>query len=164
MYNSEVAHGCTWSSRSIKNECVFTALFFLFRHFLTRFSSTYHLKIPMRRSLTRTPWRSYKKARGQRRRSTQMGEMGLFSGLAYCADCGVKLYDCRSSHEEPGKEYYTCSNYRTKKQCSSHYIRAVVLEQLVLQNLQRVVAYAQEDEDEFVRQQDGCVASRAGTG
>ena len=80
-----------------------------------------------------------------------MGEMGLFSGLAYCADCGAKLYDCRSSHEEPGKEHYTCSTYRTKKQCSSHYIRAVVLEQLVLQNLQRVVAYAQEDEAEFVR-------------
>ena len=38
-----------------------------------------------------------------------------------------------------------------KKQCSAHYIRAVVLEQLVLQNLQRVVAYAQDDEDEFVQ-------------
>ena len=32
-----------------------------------------------------------------------------------------------------------------------HYIRAVVLEQLVLQNLQRVIAYVQEDESEFVR-------------
>ena len=30
-------------------------------------------------------------------------------------------------------------------------IRAVVLERLVLQNLQRVVAYAQHDEDEFMR-------------
>ena len=38
-----------------------------------------------------------------------------------------------------------------RKKCTAHYIRAVVLEQLVLQNLQRVVAYAQEDENEFVR-------------
>ena len=96
-------------------------------------------------------WEIVQKAREQRRRPTKMGKMGMFSGLAYCADCGAKLYDCRSSHDEPGKEHYTCSNYRTKKRCSSHYIRAVVLEQLVLQNLQRVVAYARDDEDEFVR-------------
>ena len=41
--------------------------------------------------------------------------------------------------------------YQSRKKCTAHYIRAIVLEQLVLQNLQRVVAYAQEDEDEFVR-------------
>ena len=33
MYNSEVTHGCTCSSRSIKNKCVFTTLFFLFNTF-----------------------------------------------------------------------------------------------------------------------------------
>ena len=111
----------------------------------TRFENTHEAIID------KDTWDIAQKARKQRRRPTRMGEMGLFSGLAYCADCGAKLYDCRSSHEEPGKEHYTCSTYRTKKQCSSHYIRAVVLEQLVLQNLQRVVAYAQEDEAEFVR-------------
>ena len=46
---------------------------------------------------------------------------------------------------------YICANYQTRRQCTAHYIRAVVLEQLVLQNLQRVVAYAQDDEDAFVR-------------
>ena len=35
--------------------------------------------------------------------------------------------------------------------CFGHYIRAVVLEQLVLQNLQRVIAYVQEDENEFAQ-------------
>ena len=60
-------------------------------------------------------------------------------------------YHCRSSTWTSEQECYTCSNYRTRKQCSAHYIRAVVLEQLVLQNLQRVLAYVQEDEDEFVR-------------
>ncbi len=96
-------------------------------------------------------WEIVQKAREQRRRPTKMGEMGMFSGLAYCADCGARLYHCRTTSWTHEQECYTCSSYRTRKQCSAHYIRAVVLEQLVLQNLQRVVAYAQEDEDEFVR-------------
>ena len=75
----------------------------------------------------------------------------MFSGLAYCADCGARLYHCRTASWTHEQECYTCATYRNKKGCSAHYIRAVVLEQLVLQNLQRVVAYAQEDEDEFVR-------------
>ena len=75
----------------------------------------------------------------------------MFSGLAYCADCGARLYHCRTTSWTHEQECYTCSSYRTRKQCSAHYIRAVVLEQLVLQNLQRVVVYAQEDENEFVR-------------
>ena len=96
-------------------------------------------------------WEIVQKAREQRRRPTKMGEMGMFSGLAYCADCGAKLYHCRTASWTHEQECYTCATYRGKKGCSAHYIRAVVLEQLVLQNLQRVVAYAQEDEDEFVR-------------
>ena len=96
-------------------------------------------------------WELVQKAREQRRRPTKMGEMGMFSGLAFCADCGAKLYHCRTTSWTHEQECYTCASYRTKKQCSAHYIRVVVLEQLVLQNLQRVVAYVQEDEDEFVR-------------
>lgn len=96
-------------------------------------------------------WEAAQKIREQRRRPTKMGEMGMFSGLAYCADCGARLHHCRTTSWTHEQECYTCANYRTGKKCSAHYIRAVVLEQLVLQNLQRVVAYAQEDEDEFVR-------------
>ena len=75
----------------------------------------------------------------------------MFSRLACCADCGAKLYHCRTTSWTHKQECYTCATYHNKKGCSAHYIRAVVLEQLVLQNLQRVVAYGQEDEDEFVR-------------
>ena len=75
----------------------------------------------------------------------------MFSGLAYCADCGAKLYHHRTSSYSKEQENYICANYQTRRQCTAHYIRAVVLEQLVLQNLQRVVAYAQDDEDAFVR-------------
>lgn len=89
-------------------------------------------------------WEIVQKSREHRRRPTKMGEMGLFSGLAYCADCGAKLYHHRSITLTKEQESYICSNYQSRKKCTAHYIRAVVLEQLVLQNLQRVVAYAQE--------------------
>lgn len=79
-------------------------------------------------------------------------EIGLFSGLAVCSDCGKRLYHCRAASLKHEQESYTCGTYRNhRNQCSAHYIRVVVLEELVLQNLQRVVAYAREDEDEFVR-------------
>ena len=97
-------------------------------------------------------WDIVQNIRAQRRRPTKMGEMGMFSGLAFCADCGKKLYHCRSTKWTEEQECYTCSTYRTHKGCSAHYVRAVVLEQLVLQNLQRVMAYVREDEDEFIRQ------------
>ena len=111
----------------------------------TRFENTHEAIID------RVTWEIVQKNREQRRRPTKLGEMGLFSGLAYCADCGAKLYHHRTVTFTNEQESYTCANYRSRKQCTAHYIRAVVLEQLVLQNLQRVVAYAQEDEDEFVR-------------
>ena len=81
------------------------------------------------------------------RRPTKMGETGMFSGLAYCADCGAKLYHCRAAVWTHEQECYTCANYRIRKQCSAHYIRAAVLKRMVLQNLQRVVACVHEDED-----------------
>ena len=102
--------------------------------------------------IDRETWDMVRKVREQRRRPTRRGEMGLFSGLAYCADCGAKLYHCRSVTLTAEQKFYTCASYRTRKKCTAHYIRAEVLEQLVLQNLQRVMAYAKDDEDQFVRQ------------
>ena len=90
-----------------------------------------------------------KRARESRRRVTRLGDTGIFSGLVYCADCGQKLYLGRSVKWEYRQENYTCSTYRNRKGCSAHYIRTVVLEQLVLENLQKVISFAQFNEDAF---------------
>ena len=95
-------------------------------------------------------WNSVQKVREQRHRPTKRGETGLFSGLLYCADCGAKLYYRRSVSNGYEQESYTCANGK-RNRCSTHYIRAAVLEQLVLQNLQRVLAYAKDDEGAFLR-------------
>lgn len=87
-----------------------------------------------------------------RRRPTKMGEMGMFSGLLFCADCGGKMYLCRANHFKPEQEYYICSTYRKDRTlCTTHSIRRVILEQIVLQNLREAIQYVMKYEDDFVQ-------------
>lgn len=58
----------------------------------------------------------------------------MFSGLVYCADCGSKLHFCASKSLKKNQEFFRCANYKDGRgSCSIHYIRDVVLEQIVLE-------------------------------
>lgn len=89
--------------------------------------------------------------RQAKRRPTSMGEMSIFSGLVYCADCGQKMYLCRCTTMKQ-KEYFNCSSYRKKKKatCTSHQITVEAVEYFVLTNLQRVLAFVKNYEQEFL--------------
>ena len=92
------------------------------------------------------------KIRAGKRRPTRMGEMPMFSGLLYCADCGRKLSFHRKAGEPAEKHHYLCENYRSNTaNCTMHYIRNVVVERIVLENLKEVIQYVSNYEDEFVR-------------
>ncbi len=92
------------------------------------------------------------KIRANRKRPTKMGEMPMFSGILYCADCGKKLSFHRRANDPDTKHNFVYSNYRSDTHnCSMHYIRNVVVEQLVLENLREVVSYVKAYEDEFVQ-------------
>lgn len=92
------------------------------------------------------------KIRAGKRRPTRMGEMPMFSGLLYCADCGRKLSFHRKADDPPEKHHYLCENYRSNTaNCTMHYIRNVVVERIVLENLKEVIQYVSNYEDEFVR-------------
>lgn len=92
------------------------------------------------------------KIRAGKRRPTRMGEMPMFSGLLYCADCGSKLTFHRKADEPAEKHHYICGNYRSNtSNCTMHYIRNVVVERIVLENLKEVIRYVSNYEDEFVR-------------
>lgn len=92
------------------------------------------------------------KIRENRKRPTKMGEMPMFSGILFCADCGKKLSFHRRVNDPDSKHNFVCSNYRSNTHnCSMHYIRNVVVEQLVLENLREVVSYVKAYEDEFVQ-------------
>lgn len=98
-------------------------------------------------------WDLVQKARQSKRRPTKMGDMGMFSGMVYCADCGNKLHLCRTKSWDRSLDNYVCGTYKRRRgECSAHYIRSTVLETLVLDNLQKVIAYVRDYENDFVQQ------------
>ena len=97
-------------------------------------------------------WETVQKIRDGKRRPSRLGEMGMLSGMMFCADCGAKLYQVRGKGWTHDKEYFVCATYRKKKgMCSSHQIRNVVVEQLLLEDLRRVTSFAKDHEQEFIR-------------
>ena len=89
-----------------------------------------------------------------RHRPTKNEGIDLFSGLLYCADCGHKLTFQAKAGSPESKHAYFCGRYRNRQRlsekCTAHYIRKVVLKELVLADMQRVMAYAKGHEREFV--------------
>ena len=91
--------------------------------------------------------------RKSRRRPTKMGDMGIFSGLLYCAECGGKMYQCRATNFTEEQKYFICSTYRKGKDlCTTHSIRNVVLHEIVLKNLREAIQYVSQHEAEFMQE------------
>ncbi|MBQ0099519.1 MAG: recombinase family protein [Firmicutes bacterium] len=91
------------------------------------------------------------KIREGRRRPTCMGEMNILSGMLYCADCGEKMYLCRCTSMNQ-KEYFNCSTYRKKKKkyCTSHQITAHTVLDLIKNDLQYTIKFANENKEVFL--------------
>ena len=89
-------------------------------------------------------WLRVQELRQSKRRNTKTGRLSLFSGLVYCADCGSKLHFCASKSLKRDQEFFRCANYKSGRgSCQVHYIRDVVLQQIVLE--------AVSDLSDFVR-------------
>ncbi|MCD8362175.1 MAG: recombinase family protein [Lachnospiraceae bacterium] len=107
---------------------------------------------------------TWDKAQRMRKRAAPRRPNGVqthrLSGLLYCADCGSRLsYSSKGGQHRPdGKVYdsdesFRCSQYKNKyHSCTIHYIKASVIEALLLQATQRVARYVLEDEKEFIEQ------------
>ncbi len=92
--------------------------------------------------------------RKNKRRPNRTGEVSMFSGLLYCADCGEKLYYSVTNNYKREQACFFCSAYRKNSDiCSAHYIREKVVEQLVLESMQRVLWYVQSYEKLFAQRQ-----------
>ncbi len=77
-------------------------------------------------------WLRVQELRQNRRRNTATGRTSLFSGLVYCPDCGAKLHFAAAKSMTRNQEHFRCSNYKSGRgECTVHYIRDVVLEEIV---------------------------------
>lgn len=79
-------------------------------------------------------WLRVKELRKNKRRPTKTGRTSLFSGLVYCYDCKAKMHFAAAKSVTRKQEHFRCSNYKSGRgECAMHFIRDVVLEQLVLE-------------------------------
>ena len=92
--------------------------------------------------------------RQHRRRPTRTGAVSMFSGLLYCADCESKLGYSATNNYKREQAFFFCSAYRSNSDvCSAHFIREKVVEELVLEGLQRLLWYIQVYEKRFAQEQ-----------
>ena len=87
-----------------------------------------------------------------KRRPTKHEEVNPFSGICYCADCEKKLYLCRATTMTADQEHLKCGTYaKDKNGCTIHFIRTIVLKEIILGGLNKMVAFVKNNEDEFVQ-------------
>ncbi|MDE6519891.1 MAG: recombinase family protein [Ruminococcus sp.] len=90
--------------------------------------------------------------RKNKRRPTKHKEVNPFSGIVYCADCGKKMYLCRATSLTSDQEHMKCSTYDADKNgCTAHFIRTVVLKEIIVNELNKLLTSVKENEDEFVQ-------------
>ena len=96
-------------------------------------------------------WDIVQKVRSNRRRPTRCGEKSVFAGLLYCADCGEVLDYTRSKNMNSTQYRFRCRGYKKHGMaaCTPHNIRECILEDVVLEDLQRVTAIARAHTNEF---------------
>lgn len=99
-------------------------------------------------------WNIAQELRNNRKKPTRSGKKSIFSGLLFCNDCGKKMYFQSPVIDLKAKDHYRCSSYKNDTSvCTSHYISDKVLQVIVLENIQRVVAYMKNFEDLFIKEQ-----------
>ena len=96
-------------------------------------------------------WEKVQELRKNKRRPSKTGKTNMFSGVAYCADCGKRLYYCTTKYFESRQDHFVCSTSRThgKEACDTHFIRAIVLEKGVLAHLRYVISFVASYENQF---------------
>lgn len=114
-------------------------------------------------------WQLAQKVRKTIHRTDTTGEANPLTGFVYCADCGAKMYNHRGRSTaiqnnwplDPvsglyPNDHYNCSTYsltmnHTDKKCCAHFIRTIVLRELILETIKAASTYAIENEEAFVQ-------------
>lgn len=102
--------------------------------------------------VTKQEFELVQELRKNKRRPQKSDVVNPFAGIVYCADCGEKMYLSRRKNERPEQEHMRCSTYaKEQDKCSVHYIRTCVLNEIVLGELNKLLATVKADEDDFLQ-------------
>lgn len=102
--------------------------------------------------IDRETWERVQELRKQRKRPNRYDEVGLFSGLLFCADCGSVMYQQRYDTPTRRQDCYICGNYKKRTaDCTAHFIRTDLLTAGVTANLRKVTSYAVQHEAKFMK-------------
>lgn len=102
--------------------------------------------------IDRETWERVQELRKHRKRPNRRDEMGLFSGLLFCSDCGSVLYQQRYENKTRKQDCYICGSYKKRtRNCTAHFIRTDLLKAGVIANLRKVTEYAAAHEERFVK-------------
>ena len=102
--------------------------------------------------IDRETWERVQELRKQRKRPNRYDEVGLFSGILFCADCGSVMYQQRYQTDKRKQDCYICGSYKKRTaDCTVHFIRTDLLTAGVLSNLRKVTSYAAKHEARFMK-------------
>ena len=102
--------------------------------------------------IDRDTWERVQELRKQRKRPNRYDEVGLFSGILFCADCGSVMYQQRYQTDKRKQDCYICGSYKKRTaDCTAHFIRTDLLTAGVLSNLRKVTSYAAKHEARFMK-------------
>ena len=88
----------------------------------------------------------------RRKKPTVTQEPSVFSGRLKCPECGDNL-NFHFNQKNHDIKYFSCQNHNSglRKCSATHYIRLDFLEQVVLYEVNRLAAFANEYEHDFVK-------------
>ena len=102
--------------------------------------------------IDRETWERVQELRKKRKRPNRYDEVGLFSGILFCADCGSVMYQQRYQTDKRKQDCYICGSYKKRTaDCTAHFIRTDLLTAGVLSNLRKVTSYAAKHEARFMK-------------
>jgi len=88
----------------------------------------------------------------RRKKPTVTQELSVFSGRVKCPECGGNL-NFHFNQKNHDIKFFSCQNHNSglRKCSATHYIRLDFLEQVVLYEVNRLAAFANEYERDFVK-------------
>lgn len=133
---------CKTTTKSFKNKKKIDVL----KEEQLRFENTHQTLISQK------VWNIVQDIRQHKRRRNNIDEQNMFSGIAYCKDCGTTMVLHRSHTMKKSNYNFMCRTYKKKGKevCIAHFIKEEQLAKVVLGDLRRATHYARQHETMFI--------------